>query len=273
MTADLHLHSIYSDGSYTPEQLVKRAKAKAITTIAIADHDTIDATEKALTAGEKYGIEVIPAVEFSTFRGKAEIHILGYYIDYRNEHLLSWINKIFAARKERAREMISLLNKRGVSITWPQVREIAGDDYIGRPHIARAMVASGYIEEMGEAFSEDYIGNEGQAYVSKYKISPEQAIDIIKEAGGIPVLAHPVFINHGQPLERDDISRLVTSGLQGIEVFHSRQDREDSQYYLKIAHDLDLLITGGSDFHGENSPGVELGDVKLEEEYLKRLRN
>ena len=271
MAADLHIHSIYSDGSFTPEELVKMAEQKNIDTIAVADHDTVDGIEPALKAGKKAGIKVIPAIEFSTFRGKAEIHILGYFIDYRNKKLLDKIDEIFTARIERAKKMMAKLNKLGVDISYQEVKGMAGDEYIGRPHIARAMVNAGYINDMKDAFTEQYIGNNGRAYVDKFKMPPEEAVELIREIGGIPVLAHPVFINHGQPLEKKEIAQLVESGLMGIEVYHTKHMSADVNYYKRAAEDLNLIITGGSDFHGENSPGVELGDVELPAEYVKKL--
>ncbi|MFW5976763.1 MAG: PHP domain-containing protein [Bacillota bacterium] len=272
MVADLHLHTTASDGSNTPEELVKLAKKKKINTIAIADHDTIDGIEPALRAGNKAKIEVLPAIEFSTFRGKAEIHILGYFIDYTDKVLLEKINKIFQARINRAKMMIKLLNELGIEITFNEVKMLAGDKYIGRPHIARAMVKNGYIEEIGDAFNQKYIGNGGRAYVPKYKISPEEAIKIIKKVEGIPVLAHPVFINHGDPLDKNDIRLLKDSGLMGIEVFHSKHNDRDQKYYQKIAEELELVITGGSDYHGENSPDIHLGDVLIEDKYVNKLK-
>ncbi len=271
MGADLHIHSTYSDGSYKPVEIIKMAREKNINTIAIADHDTVGGVEEAIVNGKKNKINIIPAIELSTLRGKAEIHILGYHIDYMDKKLLAKIKEIFTARITRASKMVELLNKNGIDITFNQVKNIAGDDYIGRPHIARAMVEAGYIDEIADAFTADYIGNGGKAYVAKYKISPEDAIKIIKEARGIPVLAHPIFINHGQPMLRDDIQELQNHGLQGIEVYHSKHSNQDSVYYKKIAEELNLLITGGSDFHGENSPGVKIGDVILADKYIKEL--
>ncbi len=272
MVADLHMHSIYSDGSFKPEELVSLAREKGINTIALADHDTVEGVDQALIAGNEMGINVIPAIELSTFKEKAEIHILGYFIDHKNKTLLAKISKIFSARLNRAREMIGLLNGLGIEISYMQVRQIAGDNYVGRPHIARAMVEKGYIKEMKDAFTDKYIGNNGRAYVPKYRLAPANAVELIHEAGGIAVLAHPVFINHGEPLKKDDIVQLQGSGLQGLEVYHSKQSREDSKYYLQVARELGLLVTGGSDFHGENSPDVELGDILLEDTYVDRLR-
>lgn len=272
MSADLHIHTTYSDGSFTPAEIIDKAVERGFNTIAISDHDTLEGIKPALDYAADIDIEVIPAIEFSTFRGKAEIHVLGYFIDYKDENLKDKVKKIYDARKLRAKKMVNLLNKEGVKITFAEVREVAGDDYIGRPHLAQTMVKKGYIDKIGDAFTEQYIGNGGRAYVKKYKISPEEAIDLILESGGIPVLAHPIFINHGKPLREDDIKELKENGLLGVEVYHSKQTAEDSKYYKNIAKKLDLLITGGSDFHGENSPGVDLGDIRLEDKYVEKLK-
>ena len=272
MSADLHIHTTYSDGSFTPAEIVDKAIEKGFNTIAISDHDTLDGIKPAIDYAADKDIEVIPAIEFSTFRGKAEIHVLGYFIDFDDEKLKDKVRKIYDARKLRAEKMVELLNKEGVETTFSEVREIAGDDYIGRPHIAQTMVKKGYIDEMGDAFTEKYIGNGGRAYVKKYKISPEEAIELILESGGIPVLAHPIFINHGKPLREDEIKKLKDNGLLGVEVYHSKHTAEDAKYYKNIAEKLELLITGGSDFHGENSPGVHLGDIRLEDKYVEKLK-
>jgi len=205
MSADLHIHTTYSDGSFTPQEIVDKAIDKGFNTIAISDHDTLDGIKPALKYAENKDLEVIPAIEFSTFRGKAEIHVLGYFIDYEDESLKKQVKKIYDARKLRAKKMVELLNKEGLKMSFAELKEVAGDDYIGRPHIAQLMIQKGYISEMGEAFTEQYIGNGGNAYVKKYKISPKEAIKLILDSGGIPVLAHPIFINHGEPLKEDDI--------------------------------------------------------------------
>lgn len=272
MSADLHMHSTFSDGSYTPTELVKEAAKIGLKTIALSDHDTVAGVEEAIREGKRHGVNVIPALEFSTFEGDAEIHILGYYIDYKSPLLLNKIGEIFDARIERARGMIKKLRDQGIEISYEDVKNIAGDEYIGRPHIARAMQQAGYIKVMGEAFSDRYIGNGGQAYLPKYKISPEEAIKIINEVGGVAILAHPFFVNHGKPFDKKGIERLVGFGLEGVEVYHSKQNDTQSNYYHKIARELGLLITGGSDFHGENSPGVDLGDIVIENTLVEKLK-
>ncbi len=272
MAADLHLHSIYSDGSFSPKELIEMAVNKGVKAIALADHDTVEGVEEMVEYGLEKGIEVIPAIEFSTFSKQAEIHILGYYIDYKEEVFLAKIKELFNSRLNRAREMVKKLNNLGIGISYKDVQGLAGDKYIGRPHIARAMIAAGYIDTMKQAFSTDYIGNGGRAYVSKSRLSPADAIKIIKQAGGIAVLAHPFFINNGNSLDKDTIKSFISLGLEGIEVYHSQHDKQTSDYYLDIAKDLGLLVTGGSDFHGANTPGLEIGDVILAEKYVAELR-
>ena len=272
MSADLHIHTTFSDGSYTPEEIVDMGIENNFNTIAISDHDTLEGIKPAINYSSKKDINVIPAIEFSTFRGKAEIHVLGYFIDYEDVTLKKKVKQIYNSRKIRAQKMVDLLNRQNIDISFEEVRELAGDDYIGRPHIANLMVKKGYINKMGEAFTDQYIGNGGKAYVKKYKISPEEAIELILKSGGVPVLAHPIFINRGEPLREEDIKKLKENGLKGIEVYHSKHNRKNSLYYKEVAEKLELVITGGSDFHGENSPGVKLGDIRLDDIYVEKLK-
>jgi len=272
LSADLHIHTTFSDGSYKPEEIVDMAQKKDFKTIAISDHDTLDGINPALEYASNKDIEVIPAIEFSTFEGKAEIHILGYFIDHEDDYLRKIVKKIFDSRKIRAQKMVELLNKQNIDITYNEVKNMASDDYIGRPHIAKLMIKKGYINEMKDAFTDQYIGNGGKAYVEKYKLSPVDAIDLILNTGGIPVLAHPVFINHGEAMDKQDIKKLKDTGLLGLEVYHSKHNEKTIEYYKNIAQELDLLITGGSDFHGENSPGVNLGDIRLSNEHIDKLK-
>lgn len=272
MPADLHLHSIYSDGSCTPCRLIELAWEKGLDTVALADHDTVAGVEEMVLAGEERGIRVIPAIEFSTYQGEIELHILGYYIDYRCISFQERIKKLYEKRKERAAGMIARLNELGIRLGYQEVRKIAGSDYIGRPHIARAMVEAGYVREMKDAFSSEYIGNGGKAYLPKYKLSSEEAIRMIQEYGGIAVLAHPFFVNGRDYMDRQAIESLVEYGLDGLEVYHSKHSRKVTAYYLNIARELDLLVCGGSDFHGENSPGVSIGDVKLADRYVRKIQ-
>lgn len=272
MSADLHIHTTFSDGSYKPEEIVDMAEQNNFKTIAISDHDTLDGINPAIDHARNKDLEIIPGIEFSTFEGKAEIHILGYFIDHEDDFLRKKVKKIFDSRKIRAQKMVELLNKQSIDITFDEVKNMAGDDYIGRPHIAKLMIKKGYINEMKDAFTDQYIGNDGKAYVEKYKLSPVEAIDLILKTGGIPVLAHPVFINHGEPMDKQDIKKLKDNGLLGLEVYHSKHNEKTIGYYKNIAQELNLLITGGSDFHGENSPGVNLGDIRLSNKHIDKLK-
>lgn len=270
--ADLHVHSVFSDGSETPERLIEIAVQKDLKTIALADHDTIEGIERAAAYGKQKGVEVIPAIELSTARGGSEIHILGYFIDYKSPLLLAEINKYFKARLIRARKMVDKLNKLGVKISYDNVEKLAGDKFVGRPHIARAMKEAGYIEKVKDAFGREYIGNRGKAYVPKYRLSPEEGISLIIKADGIPVIAHPYLINKGTSYRGKELKKLKKNGLAGIEVYHTNHPPEATQYYHKLAVKLDLLITGGSDYHGANTPGIEMGDVRLGDEFVSKLK-
>lgn len=273
MSADLHIHSTYSDGSFPPEQLVKMAKENGLSTIALADHDTVEGVPEMIALGKEMGIEVIPAIEFSTVREKAEVHILGYYMDYRSRDFLKRVEAFFTARLDRAREMVNRLNQLGINIHYEDVTKLAGDKYIGRPHLAMALKQAGYIKETDDAYTNELIGNEGKAYVPKFQLKPVEAISIIKKAGGIAVLAHPYFINRGKPFGEEEIKELTEYGLDGLEVYHSKHSEKTSQYYLEIAEKLNLLVTGGSDFHGENTPGIQVGDVRIDDQRVKKLKD
>lgn len=273
MPADLHLHSIYSDGSFPPSELVEMAVQKGLDTIALSDHDTVEGISEMIAIARLKGIDVVPAIEFSTYQNGAEIHILGYYIDYNSRIFLEKVKRLFDLRLKRSEEMLEKLNRLGVEISFQDLKEIATDKYIGRPHIARAMIRAGYIKEIGEAFTDKYIGNGGRAYVEKESLSPREAIEIIKENGGIAVLAHPFFVNGGDSLDKKGIELLVEDGLEGLEVYHSKHNQEVSAYYLEIAEELSLLVTGGSDFHGESLPEIQIGDVLLADKYVKRFKD
>ena len=272
MSADLHMHSIYSDGSYKPQELINQAKMKNIETIALADHDTTDGLDEALQAGKKMNVEVIPAIEFSVSWQDKEPHLLGYFIDYKHQRFQKQIKKIFKKRKERAVKMIEKLKKRGIKLDLTKVKEMSKNDYIGRPHIARQMIEQGYINDMSQAFSKKYIARGGKAYVPRYKISMEKAVELIHQVNGLAVLAHPGHMNGDQPLKEKEIVQLKEIGLDGVEVFHSRHDKQKQNYYQKTVNKLDLLITGGSDFHGTNTPQIEMGDILLPQKYIRHMK-
>lgn len=268
---DLHLHTTASDGSSTPKQLVKKAVDLGLETIAVTDHDNVTAVKEVEELGRQQGLKVVPGIEISTYRGEAEYHILGYFIDIENNSLLGLTETILDSRIERTHQMVEKLTELGYPLDFADVKKFGVGASLGRPHIARALVEKGYVESISDAFTDQFIGGGSKAYVEKKNILPVEAIEVILNAGGIPVIAHPYFINHGKPLAHEEIGRLKDLGLKGIEVYQTKHSKKVSQRYKKIAEKLDLFITGGSDYHGENSPGILPGDAGISQEEFDRL--
>lgn len=270
---DLHIHSTASDGKLTPCQVVTLAKNMGFRCIAIADHDSVGGIEEALAAGDIQGVEVLPCVELSTLYNGGEVHILGYLIDWRSTVLLNMLKKIMDCRIERARQMVDKLGRLGLDVTWEEVVSRAGSSFVGRPHIAQVLMEKRYISEIKEAFNEDFIGKNGRAYVERYEISPDEAMKTIRNAGGVAVLAHPGFFKKQLKLDHADIEYLVSRGLQGVEVYHTKHSEEDVQNYISIAESLNLAVTGGSDCHGGNTGEVLMGRIKLPYIYVEKLKD
>lgn len=242
--ADLHIHTTSSDGLLRPEEVLKWAVYKKLSAIGITDHDTIKGIQPAIDYSINYNIEVVPGIELSTEYNEDEIHILGYYIDYKKDWLHQKLNEIYEFRYNRAVKMIEKLSNLDIKITLKQVKNIAKTGTIGRPHIARAMQENGYIDNIKEAFNK-YLGKGCPAYVERYRISCQEAIDMIKKLGGVPVLAHPGLINN-----KTNLNKIINLGIEGIEVYHSKHDDETIRSIYKLAVDRKLLVTGGSDCHG-----------------------
>jgi hypothetical protein len=271
LSADLHLHSTASDGSDAPAIVVRRVAAAGFTAMALADHDTMDGVAEAMAEAERAGILCIPAVEYSTLDGEREIHMLGYGLDPDDPALRRALRILSAGRFSRAMLMVEKLNELDVAITWERVQEIAGDENVGRPHVAKAMQEAGYIREIKEAFTEDWIANGGRAYVERVRITPEESIAQIRAAGGIAVLAHPGrFRSDDDTIGDDVIARYIAAGLEGIEVFYSRHTPAMEAHYRAIAEQHGLAMTGGSDDHGSNAEPL-LGTIRLPNEYVTRL--
>jgi hypothetical protein len=271
MSADLHLHSTASDGSDAPAVVVRRVAEQGFTAMALADHDTMDGVAEAMSEAERAGILCIPAVEYSTLDDEREIHMLGYGLDPDDSALKRELRRLSAGRFNRALLMVEKLNELGVQITWERVQEIAGDENVGRPHVAKAMQEAGYIREIKEAFTEEWIANGGRAYVERVKITPEESIAQIRAAGGIAVLAHPGrFRSDDDTIGDDVIERYIAAGLEGIEVFYSRHTPAMEAHYRAIAERQGLVMTGGSDDHGTNAEPL-LGRIRLPDEYVGLL--
>lgn len=268
---DLHLHTTASDGSFTPSELVEVAKNLGFTTIAITDHDTVGGIAEGKKKAESLGIELIPGIEMNTDFEDTEIHILGYFVDYNDKKFLNKLASLKEARYNRIREIVRKLNQLELVIDFSEVLTLAKGGALGRPHVAQIMLEKGYVNEWSEAFDK-YIGRSAPAYVERKKVTPKEAINIIKEAKGIPVVAHPVLIGRDELL-----NKLVDWGIQGIEAYHTEQNKEDSKRYLKFAKENNLIITAGSDCHGPKRKGELLigkikGDYKILEELKKVLK-
>ena len=253
---DLHLHTNYSDGTLTPNELVQLALTNNLEIISITDHDCTDGIDEAMLASFNRNLTVIPGIELNTDTEDGEIHVLGYFIDYQNKDLQKLLIECRNSRVERARIMVERLNSLGINIQWTRVEELAGYGAIGRPHIANAMLEIKSIKTFQEAF-EKYIGRNGVAYIERFRLNVFEAVKTIQQYGGIPVLAHPGYIKNLDNL----LPILIESGLKGLEVFYANYDTNTINKLKNIASKYGLIPCGGSDYHGiktktEKLPGT-----------------
>ena len=262
---DLHVHSNASDGTYAPAEVVRLAKEGGLRALALTDHDTIDGLAEAVAAAPRYGVEVIPGVEVSARFPGGSMHILGLDINFPNGHLNERLAVLKRARAERNPQIIAKLNALGIKITLKQVEKLSGQGQMGRPHIARALMEAGYVRSIQEAF-DLYLRYDGQAYVPKFRFPPAEAIAMIREVQGVPVLAHPFTLNlESAAALKNTLEELMALGLAGVEAIYSDHTPEQEALYLRLAGELGLLVTGGSDFHGDNKPEVSLGHMPGQE--------
>lgn len=266
MFADLHMHTSFSDGTYTPEELVARAGQFGFAAIALTDHDTVEGCARAAAACEQARIEFIPATELTAELDGNELHLLGYFVDTENPRLLKELAEFQTVRQNRIREMVARLNELNIPLQAEAVFAIANCRSPGRPHVGRALVAGGFCRNLDEAF-ERFLKKNRHAWVPKFKISALDAIELIHQSGGLAVMAHP-------GLNRTDeiIPELVAAGLDGLECFHTKHTPSTSDHYLRLAREHDLAITGGSDCHGLNKGKPLLGTVKLPYDYVEQLK-
>lgn len=243
--ADLHIHTTASDGRWTITEILRRAADKNMSAIAITDHDTVDGLEELSTLQTSFPVEIIPGIEFNTDKDNLEIHILGYYIDIGHKALRKILLDLRNGRTARVRNMVRKLNELGYALEFTDIIALAGGSKaLGRPHVAAALIAKGYFSTSDVALHKLLVKG-GPAYVPHYKLSPLEAVDIILEAGGIPVLAHPGLIGNDYYL-----GTLIAHGLKGLEVYHPKHSKAMINHYNQLARNNNLLITGGSDFHG-----------------------
>jgi predicted metal-dependent phosphoesterase TrpH len=264
--ADLHLHTIFSDGTYTPEELIAQVSKLGISAIAVVDHDTIDGVEPTMEIAKLKDIEVLSGIELTAEYDGLEIHILGYCIDYNREDLKGKLDSLKKNRIERAYKIIDKLRNLGIKLNAQDVFDIAKQGTVGRLHIARALVKGGFVGSIFEAFHK-YIGDKCPAYVCGFKFSPYEVIRLIKDVGGIPVLAHPYSLN------RDDlIPQFIGYGLMGLEVYYPEHTQAMVNFYLNLTQKFNLLVTGGSDCHGEAKSEAKIGSVKIPYALVESLK-
>jgi 3',5'-nucleoside bisphosphate phosphatase len=264
--ADLHLHTFFSDGTFTPEELAQRGAQVGLVAMALTDHDTVEGCARMAQACQSLGMEFIPGTELTAEFEGHEVHLLGYFLNDRQPRLLAEIKKFQAVRQERILEMVSKLNKLGIPLRAETVFELANCQSPGRPHVGRALAQEGLCASMDEAF-ERFLKKGRPAWVPKYKISASDAMDLIHQADGLAVLAHP-GLNHCDHI----IPHLAGNGLDGLECFHTKHSSTQSEYYLALAQRLNLAVTGGSDCHGFSKGKPLIGGVKLPAVYLEKLK-
>jgi predicted metal-dependent phosphoesterase TrpH len=268
MKADLHLHTTASDGRLEPKEIVSLAVKVGLDVIAITDHDSIDGVRPALAAAEAFpSLMVIPGVEINTDVPRGEVHVLGYFIDYTDRKLAVALQRLRDSRRERAQRMIAKLSKLGMNIEWQRVLELAQGGSIGRPHVAQALFEKGYVSSEKEAFDK-YISHDGPAYVERYKLLPVEAVKLVTDAQGLPVLAHPADISDLEEL----VPKLKAVGLIGIEVYYRDYTSDVIARLLKIARQYDLIPTGGTDYHAfGDSSEVMIGGALAPAQSAERL--
>ncbi|CFX76504.1 PHP, C-terminal [Syntrophomonas zehnderi OL-4] len=270
MIYDLHVHSTASDGTCSPTEVVDEAIARGLAGIALTDHDTMEGLKTAAEyiKDNQFSLEFIPGIEMNTELNENEVHILGYYVDADHLKVKRRLTEIRSQRKERAQKMIAKLSDLGVKISYEEVHRLAGSDLIARPHIARAMIAAGYVSSVKEAF-DYYLGKEKPAYVKRYKFVPSEAIELIKQMGGIAVLAHPGLIR-----DQNLIPSIISLGIEGLEVYYPEHTPEQLAGFLQLAEQYGLLVTGGSDFHGNNitESRSQLGAAGIDSKLMSKIK-
>jgi predicted metal-dependent phosphoesterase TrpH len=255
---DLHLHTTHSDGSATPAEVINLAHNAGVTALAITDHDITTGIPEATAAGELHGIEIIPGIEISSRFGDSELHVLGYFLDWQDARLNQRLMTLRESRHRRNPQIIERLQALGIDITYDEVRALAGTDSVGRPHIARVLMEKKVVASAKEAFDR-FLANGKPAYVPRDLPSPADAIQWIKAAKGLAVLAHPTWVQATEGTLTDLVRQLKADGLDGVEVHYSTHTPRQTREYLSLAKQLDMLVTGGSDFHGLTKPDIEVG--------------
>ncbi|MDQ2913872.1 MAG: PHP domain-containing protein [Chloroflexota bacterium] len=265
---DLHTHSLRSDGALSPADLVKRAAARGVTIQALSDHDTLAGVAEAAATGRQLGVRIIPATELNTESEWGDAHVLGYFIDPEDSDLEERLRWLRENRGKRIELMVEKLKALGYAVDLARVLEIAQGGALGRPHLAQALFEKGYVRSYDEAF-DTLIAKDSPAYVARVGLTPVEAVTLVRTHGGVPSLAHP-----GTVVGLDELlPRLVAAGLAGIEAYYADHSPELTARCLAHARELDLVPTGGSDFHGRGEHGADLGGVFVPPETIERLES
>jgi predicted metal-dependent phosphoesterase TrpH len=277
---DLHLHTTASDGVRSPSNLVNYAKEKGLRAIAITDHDTIEGLEEAMAEGRRINFEVIPGIEISAEYSPGSMHLLGYFLDIHHPLLNERLAYLQKARAERNPKIVEELNRLGIKVTYEDVIKASGGGQVGRPHFAQVLLERGYVRSIQEAF-ERFLKKGAPAYHDKFRFKAEEAIHFIQEANGVTVIGHPNTLGASGTSELDALlSQLVKEGLKGIEVYYPEHSPAEVATYKFLAEKYGLVMTGGTDYHGIEGNGLEVGvgrgNMKLPYsivEALKAARN
>ena len=274
MSIDLHTHSNFSDGTLTPTELVTLAKKKKISALALTDHDTMAGVEEAVLAGEMLGVEIIPGIEISVLHDKVEYHILGYWADSHNSVLAEALAKLQGARSERNNKILQKLNELGIPATNEELERVSEQGQTGRPHIAKLLVRYGVVKTITQAF-DDFLKKGAVAYVSRFAFTAIEAVTLIHQAGGLAVLAHPTQNDPELTRLPSVLADLVPAGLDGIEVYYPTHSHKMKKKLRALAAQHNLLLTGGSDYHGDIRPGTTLaggGNIFVPLELLVKMK-
>jgi predicted metal-dependent phosphoesterase TrpH len=273
---DLHCHSTFSDGTSTPEELIALAEQGGLSALALTDHDTTAGLERFVAAGEKSSVETIPGIELSAEFGGKALHILGYCFDFQCLELQRALEWVREGRTERNFQMLEKLNALGYGISMDNVMKHAGDDVVGRPHFAAALMETGHFKHPNKIYQQ-LLGKGKAAYVNRRRLSPECCVELIREAGGVAVIAHPGQMKLTNNKLRRLIRQLKPHGLGGLEVLHPSHQLHQVMAFERITGELEICMTGGTDFHGSVTPdlklGVGFGNLCVPDAFLDKLKN
>ncbi len=277
MCVELHTHSVYSDGTSTPAELISMAAARKLKGFALTDHDTVEGVRETIRLGHEHGVAVVSGLEISTRHGKFSLHVLGYGVDPESPILHNWLVRLQQGRAERNSEILKKLAKLGIAVSGEEVARLSICGQTGRPHIAKLLIDKGYVKNMNEAFNV-YLGRNKSAWCDRFAYSAAESIDVIHQAGGLAVLAHPGSIDNSMRAQPSIIQELVERKLDGIELFYPSHSHKAKKRLKEIAKRHNLLCTGGSDYHGDNRANVFVGGAggicppdSIMDELLKRL--